>query len=197
MGRARSDILNLPNALTSIRIVTIPIVLVYVARATPLDNFIAALVYSAAACTDFLDGYFARKHGTSSALGKFLDPLADKLFMMATLVVLLPLQRVPVWIAVVTLARELAVTSLRSIAAADGLVLAAGQSGKDKTVFQMLGLMCLILHYPYDIDFLVVSFRADFHLAGLWILALSIPPSLYSALTYLLAYLRLARRPRA
>ena len=99
--------------------------------------------------TDMLDGYLARKLGVESVLGKFLDPLADKLIVMAALVWLMPMGRIPAWAVVLLLGRELAVTGLRSVAASEGLVIGAGREGKTKTALQMIGIVALVLGYPY------------------------------------------------
>src|SRR3954469_15749825 len=116
----KEDALNLPNILTMARIVVIPLVLWLIERGTPKDCVIAASVYSAAAITDLLDGYLARRMNVVSVLGKFLDPLADKLLVMAVLVYMVPLGRLPAWAVVLLLAREISVTSLRSIASSEG-----------------------------------------------------------------------------
>lgn len=113
------DALNLPNLLTMGRIVMIPLCLLLLDRDTPKDNFWAAIVFTLAAMTDVLDGWLARKLNVVSVLGKLLDPLADKLIVMASLVWMVPMGRIPAWIVVVLLAREISVTGLRSVAASE------------------------------------------------------------------------------
>ena len=149
----RQDALNLPNLLTAARIVVIPFVLVLLDRGGPRDCYWAAIVYALAAITDFLDGYIARKQGLVSVLGKFLDPLADKLFVMATLVWLVNMGRIETWVVVLLLAREFGITGLRSIASSEGVIIAAGDGGKSKTALQMIGILCLIIGYPYRLTF--------------------------------------------
>src|SRR5262249_16414953 len=112
----REDALNLPNLLTFGRILVIPIVILLIDRGSPCDLLWAAVVYSAAALTDLIDGWLARRMGVVSVLGKFLDPLADKLLVMASLIYMVPMGRIPEWAVALLLARELAVTGLRSIA---------------------------------------------------------------------------------
>lgn len=146
------DALNLPNLLTLGRILLIPLVLVLLDRGGPRDCFWAALVYAGAAITDFFDGYIARRRGLVSVLGKFLDPLADKLIVMATLVWLVNMGRIEPWVVVLLLAREFGITGLRSIASSEGVVIAAGDSGKSKTALQMIGILCLIIGYPYRLS---------------------------------------------
>jgi CDP-diacylglycerol---glycerol-3-phosphate 3-phosphatidyltransferase len=147
----KEDAFNLPNLLTMGRVLVIPVVLLLIDRGTPKDCAIAALVYSAAAITDLLDGYLARRMNVVSVLGKFLDPLADKLLVMASLVYMVPMGRISEWAVTLLLAREISVTGLRSIASTEGVVIAAGDDGNIKTALQMIGILCLILGYPYHL----------------------------------------------
>src|SRR6187402_3741282 len=143
------DAFNVPNLLTMARVAVIPLVIMLLGRGSPRDCVWAALVYSAAAITDLLDGYLARRMNVVSVLGKFMDPLADKLLVMAVLVYMVPMGRIPEWAVVLLLAREISITSLRSIASSEGVVIAAGDDGKSKTALQMIGILALILGYPY------------------------------------------------
>ncbi len=147
------DAVNLPNLLTMGRIVAIPFFVWLLESPTPLRGFWASIVFTAAAITDMLDGYLARKLGVVSVLGKFLDPLADKLIVMAALVWMVPMGRIPAWAVVLLLARELAVMGLRSVAASEGVVISAGQEGKTKTALQMIGIVALLLGYPYHMAY--------------------------------------------
>jgi CDP-diacylglycerol--glycerol-3-phosphate 3-phosphatidyltransferase len=148
----RQDALNLPNLLTFGRVFAIPLVILLLGRGTPEDCVLAALVYSGAAITDLLDGYLARKMNVVSVLGKFLDPLADKLLVMASLVWMVPMGRIPEWAVALLLAREISITGLRSIASSEGVVIAAGEGGKSKTALQMIGIIALIVGYPYHLS---------------------------------------------
>ena len=184
----RDDAINLPNTLTMARIVLIPVVLWLLADATPVANFWAAIVYVVCTITDFLDGWLARRRGLISVLGKFLDPLADKLLVMATLVFLAYMGRLPLFgvlAVILILARELSITALRSIAMSEGVVIAAGQSGKDKTALQMVAILLLILHHPYEIDFFFYRVEADLNQAGLALLYLSVFFAITSAGEYI------------
>jgi CDP-diacylglycerol--glycerol-3-phosphate 3-phosphatidyltransferase len=134
------------------RVAIIPLVLWLLDRGTPKDCAWAAIVYSGAAITDLLDGYLARKLNIVSVLGKFLDPLADKLLVMASLIWMVPMGRVAEWVVVLLLAREISITGLRSIASSEGVVIAAGGGGKSKTALQMIGILCLIIGYPYHLS---------------------------------------------
>jgi CDP-diacylglycerol---glycerol-3-phosphate 3-phosphatidyltransferase len=147
------DALNLPNLLTTARIVAIPFFVWLLDLPTPVRGFWACIVFTLAAVTDVLDGYLARKMGVVSVLGKFLDPLADKLIVMAALVWMVPMGRIPAWAVVVLLAREISVMGLRSVAASEGVVISAGQEGKTKTALQMMGIIVLLLGYPYHLSY--------------------------------------------
>lgn len=186
----RQDIVNLPNLITLGRIAAIPVTSLFIFYGDPISCLIAVLLFWLAGVSDWLDGYLARKQGLVSMTGKFLDPLADKLLVMATLLMLLPLGRISVWLVMIILAREISVMALRSIAAAEGMVIAAGQAGKFKTGFQMTGLLGLIIHYEYMVDYFFISFRFNFHLFGLWLLIISVVFSLYSAWEYFHSFLK-------
>lgn len=147
----KQDALNLPNMLTFGRIAVIPLVLWLLDSGTPSDCAWAAIVYGLAAITDLLDGYLARKLNVVSVLGKFLDPLADKLLVMASLIWMVPMGRIPEWAVALLLAREISITGLRSIASSEGVVIAAGEGGKSKTALQMIGIIALIVGYPYHL----------------------------------------------
>ena len=193
------DAKNLPNLLTFARIVMIPAVLVLLNRGTPRDCLWAACIYALAAITDALDGWLARRQGLVSVLGKFLDPLADKLIVAATLVWLTAMGRIPAWAVALLISREITITALRSIASTEGLVIAAGEGGKSKTALQMIGIICLILGYPYRVhggfyDFGVVDLV---HVGRLLVYA-SLVFSLTSAVSYMSLFAQAieARKPR-
>jgi CDP-diacylglycerol--glycerol-3-phosphate 3-phosphatidyltransferase len=181
----REDALNLPNMLTMLRIVMIPAVMALLWDGTPVMNFWAGWVYTAATITDALDGYLARKRNLVSVLGKFLDPLADKLIVMAILVLMTGMGRVPAWAVVVILARELSISMLRTIAISEGVVIAAGDGGKAKTALQMVAVLFLMLHHRYKIDFWFTERWVDFNTAGLWLLYISLFFAITSAGEYI------------
>jgi CDP-diacylglycerol--glycerol-3-phosphate 3-phosphatidyltransferase len=181
----RQDALNIPNLLTMARIVMIPLFLWLLDEDTPRAGFWAALVFTLAALTDLVDGWLARKMNVVSVLGKLLDPLADKLIVMACLVWMVPMGRIPAWVVVLLLGRDIAVTGLRSVAASEGVVIAAGEEGKAKTAFQMIGIVCLILGYPYHLSYVGIDLGAvDLVHAGRMLVYLSIIFSLASAAQY-------------
>jgi CDP-diacylglycerol--glycerol-3-phosphate 3-phosphatidyltransferase len=181
----KQDALNLPNLLTMGRIAVIPVVLFLLDRGSPHDCVVAALVYSAAAITDLLDGWLARRMNIVSVLGKFLDPLADKLLVMASLVYMVPMGRMPEWAVVLLLAREISITGLRGIASSEGVVIAAGDDGKSKTALQMVGILCLLLGYPYHLTLGPIDLGiVDLVYAGRALIYISLFFSIVSAASY-------------
>ncbi len=180
----RQDIVNIPNILTLFRIALIPVVAIFIFYGDPLSCIIAVGLFTIASVTDWLDGYIARKQNLVSMTGKFLDPLADKLLVMTALVMLIPLGRLPAWIVIIIVAREITITGLRAMAAGEGLIIAAGQGGKFKTAFQMTGLLGLIIHYTYEVNYYFITVQLNFHRMGFWLLAISVFFSLWSAFIY-------------
>jgi CDP-diacylglycerol--glycerol-3-phosphate 3-phosphatidyltransferase len=182
----RQDAFNLPNILTMGRIAMIPLCLWILDKDTPIAGFWAALVFTAAALTDVLDGYLARKLGVVSVLGKLIDPLADKLIVMACLVWMVKMDRIPAWAVIVLLAREFSVTSLRSVAASEGVIISAGQEGKTKTALQMLGIILLLSGYPYHLSYAGIDLGVvDFAPVGRVLVYLSLIFSVASMAQYL------------
>ena len=153
-GPLSAKFLSSPKHLSLYRIASIPVLIVLLLFSNKVCAFLAAIVFSAASVTDLLDGLFARRRGLESTLGKFLDPLADKLLISATLIMLIPHGRVPAWIAFVIIGREIAVTGLRAILSEKGVVMRAEELGKYKTGFQIVAIIPLLIHYThFDIDF--------------------------------------------
>ncbi len=173
---------NLPNLLTGIRILAIPVLVVLLFFPGRLASFLGALVFAGAGATDFFDGFFARRQKLTSKFGKFMDPLADKLLVSAALIMLIPLGRVPAWMAFVIIGRELAVTGLRGLAAADGIILAPDRWGKTKTLLQMVAITSLILHYPYQ--------AVDFQRLGLALLWVALIVTVASGVCYFWYFFR-------
>lgn len=173
----REDAINLPNLLTMLRIALIPLVLYFLYEGTPRASFWATMVYIASAVTDLLDGWLARRRGLISVLGKFLDPLADKLLVTSTLIFLVYMGRLPMLgtiAVIIIIARELSITALRTIAMSEGVVIAAGTGGKVKTALQMVAILLLMLHFPYEIDYFVYRAPTDLNAVGLGLLYLSL-----------------------
>jgi CDP-diacylglycerol--glycerol-3-phosphate 3-phosphatidyltransferase len=140
--------LNLPNVLTLLRIVAVPVIVVALLGETPNGDALAAVVFALAAISDGLDGYIARSRDAITTFGKLMDPLADKLLIIAALVSLVSLDRLAPWVAMVIIARELAVTGLRAVAAEQGVVISASWLGKVKTMLQVAAVFALIAKNP-------------------------------------------------
>jgi CDP-diacylglycerol--glycerol-3-phosphate 3-phosphatidyltransferase len=186
----RNEFLNTPNAITLVRIAMIPVFLWFTYYESRVDSFIACIVYAVTSATDFLDGWLARRKNLVTVIGKFLDPLADKLIVMAALVMLVHLGRVAAWVVIVIMAREFTVTGLRTIAMSEGIVIAAGQEGKQKTAFQLAGISFLLLHYTYPVDAWLFTFVLDGNRVGTWLLYISMFFSVWSAWNYFRGFIR-------
>jgi CDP-diacylglycerol--glycerol-3-phosphate 3-phosphatidyltransferase len=181
----KEEFFNLPNTITLARISILPVSLVLLSYDTPANCFWAAFLFSVASSTDFVDGWIARSYNLITVTGKFLDPLADKLIVICTLIVLLPMGRIPAWAVILIIVRELSVTSLRALAAGEGMVMAAGQEGKWKAALQMTGIVSLMIHYPQDIDLLLFRVFFHFHEVGLVLVYISLFFSVLSAGRYI------------
>lgn len=162
--------MNLANRITIARIFLVPVVLLFLlvrfdfghftigGQTTTVSEIIAALIFIVAAATDGLDGYIARKRKMVTNFGKFLDPLADKLLVTAALISLVEMQRIGAILAIIIISREFIISGLRTVAAAEGVILAASKLGKLKTAFQIISISALILnnfpfsyiHFPFD-----------------------------------------------
>jgi len=141
--------LSHPNTLTLFRIAVIPIIVILMLYPNRISTWIAALLFSAAAITDYFDGYFARRFGLVSNLGKVMDPVADKLLASSAFIMLASLGWVPAWIVCIIIGREIAVTGLRNIIAEKGEDVSASNLGKYKTGFQIAAIIPLLIHYPF------------------------------------------------
>jgi len=189
-GSLKRELWNLPNVLTLGRVAVIPPFVLFTYWADPLHSFLAAILFSAAAATDVLDGWLARRLGLVTVMGKFMDPLADKLIVMAALVMLTRLGRVASGVVILILSREFIVSGLRTIAISEGMVISASQGGKWKTSLQVIGIVALLIHYTHRIDFLFTVQSIDFNAVGTWLLYLSLVASIASAVGYFRAFWR-------
>ena len=167
---------NLPNMLTLFRLACIPVVLLWLNFPGRFGSFLAALFVGLAFITDILDGFFARRYGAVTVVGKFLDPLADKILVSVTMIMLIPLGRIPVWMVIVIIIREIGVTGLRGIAVNEGIVIQASALGKYKTIFQAVALVGLCLHYSY--------LNINFHVVGMTFLWGALIVTLWSGFAY-------------
>ncbi|NLY56417.1 MAG: CDP-diacylglycerol--glycerol-3-phosphate 3-phosphatidyltransferase [Firmicutes bacterium] len=140
--------MNLPTMVTTARIMLIPVFMVFLLVNIKYGALLAAAVFILAAATDGLDGYLARSRNEVTRLGILLDPLADKLLITAALVSLIQLDRVSAWVAMLILGREFAITGLRLVAAAEGMVLSASKLGKLKTISQIVAIVAVLIDFP-------------------------------------------------
>jgi CDP-diacylglycerol---glycerol-3-phosphate 3-phosphatidyltransferase len=179
-----------PNIVTLFRIATAPVLIWILMHTGPEASWIAAGVFFVATVSDFFDGYLARSYDYVTTLGKFLDPMADKLVVTTALIMLAGMARtphVPAWMVVVLVTREIMVTGLRAVAAAEGLIVGAEELGKYKMSLQAIAIHGLLIHYTY--------MHVDFFAAGMFILWLAMGVSVWSGVDY---YVRVvgALRPK-
>lgn len=178
----KQDILTIPNLLTSIRIILVPVVLLFIWLNTPVMRLWSWIFYTIATVTDFFDGYLARKSGTVSVSGKLLDPLADKFIVNLTLVLLVSMQEVSAWPVIIILGREFYIFGIRSLAMEHDLVIAADIWGKTKTMLQMFALPFFMINQKTLLA--LVNIDWDPSGVGYFLLWSSIVFSLISAFTY-------------
>jgi CDP-diacylglycerol---glycerol-3-phosphate 3-phosphatidyltransferase len=195
-GILAQEFWNLPNMLTLGRIALIPLFVWLTYEADPMASLLSAVVFAVASITDVVDGYLARKWNLVTVVGKFMDPLADKLIVLAALVMMVRLGRVAAWVVIVLLSREFIVSGLRTIAASEGMVIAAGQEGKWKTSFQLTGIISLCIHYRHPLDLIWVTYPVDFNLVGKVLIYLSMVFSIWSAGGYFRSFLATLARHR-
>jgi CDP-diacylglycerol---glycerol-3-phosphate 3-phosphatidyltransferase len=176
--------MNISNALTVSRIFMVPVIAILLIHDDLIQSVIAAAIFSVAMITDYLDGYFARKYHQESDLGKLLDPLADKFLILTVMIMLIPLQRIETWMVAVIVARELAVTGLRSIAAEKNIIIPADWLGKYKTAFQCTAIVPLLVHYPI--------LGLQFQLAGDFFMWIALFFTLWSGTEYFINYAKAA-----
>ena len=188
----QGQILNLPNIITMARIAAIPLLCLLLLSPERETGFWAAALFAAASVTDWLDGYLARRMGIVTVFGKFLDPIADKLIVMAALIMILPFGRVPAWMVLVILGREMIITGLRGIASSEGIVIPASNLGKFKTIFQLVAIIGLLLHYDYSWFFSIDHplLIVNMHNVGMFYLWIATVITIWSGADYLHKFVR-------
>ena len=177
-----------PNLVTLLRIATAPVLVWLLMYTDPTHAWIAAGVFFVASISDYFDGYLARSYDYVTTLGKFLDPMADKLVVTTVLIMLAGMARtphVPAWMVVVLVTREIMVTGLRAVAAAEGLIVGAEELGKYKMSLQAIAIHGLLIHYTW--------LHVDFFAAGMFILWLAMAVTVWSGVDY---YVRVVRELR-
>lgn len=171
-----------PNSLTLFRVAAVPIIVLLLLTPNRFYAFIAALIFSAAAITDFLDGFFARQKGLVSNFGKVMDPIADKVLVSTSFIMLTALGWIPAWMVCIIIGREIAVTGLRSIIAQQGKDLSASSLGKYKTGFQIAAIIPLMIHFQY--------FTIDFNAIGVIFLWGALILTVWSGANYFIKFRR-------
>ncbi|OPY86960.1 MAG: CDP-diacylglycerol--glycerol-3-phosphate 3-phosphatidyltransferase [Smithella sp. PtaU1.Bin162] len=174
--------LNLPNTITLIRIGVVPFLFILLASPGEFWSFVLAALFVAASITDFVDGYIARKYQLITTMGKFLDPIADKLIVNTAMILMIPIGRIPAWIVAITIMRDLIVDGIRSISSSDGLFIQASRLGKQKTLAQIIAVTALMIHYPI--------FGIDAHFVGMIILYIAFFLTIYSGTDYCVKFYR-------
>lgn len=189
MNASKKRLLNLPNILTLARIGAVPVVvlLLLIGQGGPVTSIIAAVFYLLAILTDLLDGYLARRYKMVTNMGKFLDPVADKLINAGALIMLIPLGRVWAIVAFLILGREIAVTGLRGIAVSEGTVIAASRLGKQKTLSQNIAIFCLIWHYP-------ILFNLDIQKIGSVLIWVAVILTYWSGYNYFTSFYKILKK---
>jgi CDP-diacylglycerol--glycerol-3-phosphate 3-phosphatidyltransferase len=144
--------MNLANKITILRVLMIPIFMIILLSDIKWNNYIAAIIFIIASLTDTLDGYIARSKNQVTSFGKFIDPLADKLLVTTALICLIEMGKVPAWVVIIILSREFAITGFRTIAASEGVTIAASPLGKIKTITQLIAIISLLINnYPFSL----------------------------------------------
>jgi CDP-diacylglycerol---glycerol-3-phosphate 3-phosphatidyltransferase len=182
----KKEIYNLPNSITMLRLGVIPVLFGLLASPGPLMSLVLALLFIAAAATDLLDGYIARRYRIVTTMGKFLDPIADKLIVNTAMILMIPIGRIPAWVVAIIIIRDFAVDGMRSIASSEGIVIQASKLGKRKTLCQIFAVSALMIHYPF--------LWADAHTVGMVILFIALFLTVHSGIDYYLKFYRLSIR---
>lgn len=173
---SRRETFNLPNTITMMRIGVVPFLFVLLSNPGAFWSMVIAALFVIASITDFFDGYIARKYQMITTMGKFLDPIADKIIVNTAMVLLIPIGRIPAWIVAITIIRDLIVDVIRSIASSEGIYIQASQLGKQKTVAQIIAVTALIIHYSV--------FGINAHVVGTMILYVAFFLTIYSGFDY-------------
>ena len=177
------SILTHPNSLTLFRVAAVPLIVVLMMFPNRFSCLLAAFFFSAAAITDYFDGYLARRFGLVSNLGKILDPLADKLLVSCSFIMMIPNNWAPAWMVCIIIGRELAVTGLRHLISESGEDPSASKLGKLKTGFQIAAIIPLLMNYRF--------FGIDFHVIGYVLLWFALVVTIWSGIDYFVRFRRL------
>jgi len=174
--------LNFPNRITMLRIGIIPALFFLLLSPGRTGSLAIAILFIMAALTDLLDGYLARKYEIVTVMGKYLDPIADKLIVNTAMILMIPIGRIPAWIVAVIIIRDFAVDGIRAIASSEGIVIQASTLGKQKTLCQIIAVSALMIYYPF--------LGIDPYIIGTVILYLALVLSVYSGMDYFVKFYR-------
>jgi len=188
LASAEREIINLPNAITLLRIGLIPVLFFLLTSPGETWSLIIATIFVCAALTDLLDGYIARRYQIVTTMGKFLDPVADKIIVNTAMILMIPIGRIPAWMVAIIIIRDFVVDGMRSIASSEGVVIDASNLGKQKTLCQIFAVTALMIHYPV--------FGIDAHTVGIAVLYLALFLTLYSGADYSLKFFHGAIRKK-
>lgn len=177
---SKHETFNLPNTITLMRIGVVPFLFVLLSNPGEFWSLVLAALFVIASITDFLDGYFARKYQMITTMGKFLDPVADKIIVNTAMILMIPIGRIPAWIVAITIIRDLIVDVIRSIASSEGIYIQASVLGKQKTVTQIIAVTALMIHYAI--------FGINAHVVGTIILYIALFLTLYSGIDYFIKF---------
>lgn len=176
----KSHLLNLPNLITLLRVGIIPILFFLLTDPGHVWSLIIALLFIMAALTDLLDGYVARKYHITTNIGKFLDPIADKLIVNTAMILMIPIGRIPAWVVSIIIIRDFVIDGIRTIATSEGLIIDASKLGKKKTLCQIFAVSALMIHYPF--------IGANAHTVGLVILYIALWLTIHSGIDYFIKF---------
>jgi len=182
IAQERKKVFNLPNTITMLRIGIIPVLFFLLFSPGQTGSLVIAGIFVVAALTDLLDGYIARKYQIVTTMGKFLDPIADKLVVNTAMILMIPIGRIPAWIVAIIIIRDFTVDGIRTIAVSEGIVIGSSRLAKQKTLCQVVAVTALMIHYPF--------LGADAHLVGIVILYVALFLTLYSGLDYLMKFFK-------
>ena len=177
---SKHETFNLPNTITLLRISIVPFLFILLLEPGEFWSLILAILFVIASITDFFDGYFARKYNLITTMGKFLDPIADKLIVNTAMILMIPIGRIPAWIVAITIIRDLIVDVIRSIASSEGNYIQASSLGKQKTLAQNIAVTALMIHYSI--------FGVDAHYVGMVILYVALLLTIYSGVDYFIKF---------
>lgn len=177
---SKHETFNLPNTITLLRIGIVPFLFILLLDPGEFWSLILAILFVIASITDVFDGYFARKYNLITTMGKFLDPIADKLIINTAMILMIPIGRIPAWIVAITIIRDLIVDVIRSIASSEGNYIQASSLGKQKTLAQNIAVTALIINYSI--------LGVDAHFVGMMILYIALLLTIYSGVDYFIKF---------